>query len=411
MKILAFIYFVLITLFVYPQQNDLFVIHGKVVDSITNEPIANVSIEVIGQSKNNIISSEKGLFLIKSNSLTPKASFSHISYNTQKSFIKKNNIIIKLSPKTNMLKSAEVKVNKPKKLLTNIPYQITDYEFNDSNIVFIAHKDKLTKKAYLCELNQNGDTIYSSKIPKSEGLFVDYKGDNFLITNSEAWKLPEDIFYLDVNNFITIDDFSLYVKPIILEKNNNLFYKKYYYNNQLLQYYYYYKYSKEFKEFVEIVDWQKLSMLKDRSRIIANSDDPEIQQRFEDMAFYKPVYAPILTINDTLCIFNFTDSYIEFYSDSLTLVKKIPVNFHKEKHLKQQILKDEVTEKIYTLFVVNGISILKEIDICTGSTISSIKVPELPFIQDIKINNNSIYFLYTNQNIYTTYRSLYKMKI
>ncbi|NTW32344.1 MAG: carboxypeptidase-like regulatory domain-containing protein [Bacteroidetes bacterium] len=410
MRTFSFILLFFLTLHVYSQHDESYLIQGKVVDSITNEAIPNVSIEIKGQN-NNIICSENGSFAFHSCTFPVEASFSHISYSTQIFLLKEIKNTIKLSAKTSMLKSVVIEAVKPKMLIADIPYHITDYDFKDDHIVFIGYKDKITKKAYLCEINENGDTIYTSKIPKPEELFEDYKGDKFLLTNSDAWKFPEDSFFLDIHNYTAIEDFSKYIKPVILEKNNKLFFKQYYYNNQLLQYYYYDKYARVYNEFVEIADRKKLIMLSDRNRVIASSSDPEMQQRFEDLAFYQPVYAPLLRVRDTICIFNFTESYIELYSDSFNLIKKIPVTFNTDKHWKRQIFKDEVNEKVYTLYITDGISTLKEIDFNTGEIVNSVKIPDLPYVQDIKIYDNCVYFLYTNQNPYANYRSLYKMKI
>ena len=72
---------------------------------------------------------------------------------------------------------------------------------------------------------------------------------------------------------------------------------------------------------------------------------------------------------------------------------------------------DEVKEKVYTLFRKDGISTIQEINLKTGELANSSVIPELPFIDKIKINNDNIYFLYTEHNEQSNYKKLYRMKI
>ena len=118
-----------------------------------------------------------------------------------------------------------------------------------------------------------------------------------------------------------------------------------------------------------------------------------------------------MRLNDTLCLFNFEDSWIGFLDDSCNLVQTVPISFHKEKDWKREIFLDHETGKVYALFRDDGISVLKEISLKTGQAISSVQIPDLPFVSDIKISNGKLYFLYTDHNSSEEMRMLYSMKI
>jgi len=269
----------------------------------------------------------------------------------------------------------------------------------------------MLSKPLLCLLNLDGDTICTIRIKDPEELYKDCFGNNHLVTKSTAWQL-----FIDSNtvNFIypsDIDKFNEVLKPVIAENNNKLFYQHYYFNNQLLQYYFYDKSVRKTEELKVIMDEKKLFLLRDRERIIVGSDDPETQARFEDLAFYQPLCAPLVKINDTICIFNYVDSVIEFYSDSCRLIKETPISFHNNRFWKRGIYVDDAKGKVYALFRKNGISTLKEISLKTGGLESSIVIPEFPFIEKIKVYNDNVYFLYTEHNEMNEFKKLYKMKI
>ena len=93
------------------------------------------------------------------------------------------------------------------------------------------------------------------------------------------------------------------------------------------------------------------------------------------------------------------------------MIQEIPISFHNNKYWNREIFVDDVKGKVYTLFRKDGISTIQEINMKTGELANSVVIPELPFIDKIKIINNNIYFLYTEHNEQSDYQKLYKMKI
>ena len=291
------------------------------------------------------------------------------------------------------------------------PLYIKDYEFSDDKIIALAYNCKTYPKAFIYIMKQNGDTLCSARLKNSGKLFKDCFKKNHFITNSTVWQLLADSSLVSMVHPEDIEKFNDEMLPLITELNDNYFFKQYYYHDQLLQYYYYDKKAAKSKELKVIMDKSKLFMLRDRERIIDGSTDPAVQERFEDIAFYKPVFAPLIKLHDTLCIFDFTNSKIEFYSDSVSMIQEIPISFHNNKYWKREIFVDDVKGKDYTLFRKDGISTIQEINMKTGELANSVVIPELPFIDKIKIINNNIYFLYTEHNEQSDYQKLYKMKI
>jgi hypothetical protein len=411
-KLLPILILLLVHTFSFGQQKGFWVA-GTILDSASQEPIANVGIKV-NESSVATLSNANGKFSLRVQSATTVLCFTHLNYETFQLSVKSSvpaQLLIKLKKKTTILSVVDITTHKPQTLAKGQPLYIKDYDFYDDKIIALAYRDKMLSKPLICLLNADGDTICTVKIKDNDGLYRDCFGNDHLLTKSTAWQLDIDSNIVDFVDPSDIEEFNEFLRPVIAEKDNKFFYQKYYYNNQLLQYFYYDKSARKTTELKVIMDEKKLFMLRDAQRIVAGSDDPETQARFENMAFYKPLCAPLVKINDTICIFNYVDSVIEFYSDSCQLVKEVPISFHNNINWKRGICVDDAKGKVYALFRKNGITTLKEISLKTGELLSSVIIPQFPFIDNIKVYDDHVYFLYTEHNDISEFKRLYKMKI
>ena len=410
-SLLIYVFFFIYT-FCFCQQKGVN-ISGIISDSVNNAPIPNASIKV-DETNFTALSDNEGCFSVWIEKIPAVLNFSHIGYRSK--IIKINSssvkyLDIRLRGKINELHELSVTAGKPFLLTANQPLYITDYEFSGNKIIVLAYKNKIFSKACLCLMNLDGDTICSVHVKNPKALYKDCFGDNHLLSVTTAWRVFIDSGKV---SFLYPEDVELFEQafnPVVAELNDIFFYRKYYYNNQVLQYYYYDKNVKKSVGLKVIASESNLFMMRDKARIIAGSANPEIQERFENMAFYKPVFAPLVKIHDTICIFNYEDSLIEFYSGSCKLLKEVPVSFHNNRYWKREIFVDDVKGKVYTLFRKNGVSTLKEINLKNGELKNSVVIPEFPFIEKIKIHNDNVYFLYTERNNEAEYKKLYRMKI
>jgi hypothetical protein len=407
--------YILTFLFLYAASfcQDGFLIKGMISDSSTLEAVEGAGIQIAGTA-NVSLSDTDGNFSIKTKTLPVTLLFSHLCYQERSITIGPSEnlfFMIRLSKKTKLLPSLTVKTEKPVNITGNQAVFITDYEFSGNNILVLAYNYKLNSKIFLSLLNENGDTLCSTRLKEQGKLFRDCFNKDHFITPATAWQVLADSASIDLVYPEDLEVFEEQILPVLAELNGKYFFGKHYYHDQLLQYYYYDKKTAKAEEMRVIMDESKLFMLRDRGRIINGADDPEMQERFEDMAFYRPVYAPMIKLHDTICIFNFTDSILEFYSDSSKLIKEIPISFHNNKFWKREIFVDDATGKVYTLFRKNGISTIREINMKSGELANSTVIPELPYIDKIKINNHAIYFLYTEHSDLADYKKLYKMRI
>jgi len=189
------------------------------------------------------------------------------------------------------------------------------------------------------------------------------------------------------------------------------FLKNYLYNNQLLQYYFYKDAHAKPFEFLTIADDAALHRLKDKSRLASMQGYTEDDERFEQMCFYAPLYAPLVNLNDTVMIFDFVNSKIEFFDSDAKSIKETNISFHKDHQWRKEIFVDEVRNKVYTLFREQGISKLCEVDLTKGTLGKSVQIPDFTFIEKIRVHDGKVYFLYTEKNQNAEYKQLYSFRI
>ena len=124
---------------------------------------------------------------------------------------------------------------------------------------------------------------------------------------------------------------------------------------------------------------------------------------------FSPMIAPFNNVNDTLCIFNTAVDSLELYSESGKIIKKVAAPFLANKYYKS-IIRDQEAKKLYVLYKCNNIYSLSLININTGTTKAKITIPDYPFIENIKVSKDEIFFLY-KKNINEEYKQLYKMTL
>ncbi|HNW98624.1 MAG TPA: carboxypeptidase-like regulatory domain-containing protein [Bacteroidales bacterium] len=411
-KYIYILFFVTLTIPEVQAQQNFYTIKGFIKDSITQTPLSSVSITCENNSEVSV-SDNNGFFKINTDTIPCKLTISHLGYFEKQIFVSTLNskVEIFLKEKINELPELSVTTAKPIPITKDEPLFITDYEFVQDKILALAYKNKVLSQARLYMLTLEGDTVFSVPVSKPEHLYKDCYENKYFISKNDAFQLAIDSMNIDFLYPYPTDEFKNIFSILTEARKEKMYMKKYSMNNQKLDYIEYDRDSKIYTDVITIENEKNTRMLYDRARMVCSADDPDVQARFEDLAFYKPVFAPLVNIHDTLYLFNFEDSWLGYFDDSNKIVKEIPIDFHHDKSWNREIFFDERSEKVYALFRKDGISTLKEICLETGQLINSIQIPNLPFVDNIKISNGKLYFLYTNHNTPEEPRMLYSMKI
>ncbi len=390
------------------------IIEGVVFDKNTNRPIKNVNILVSG-TKHGTSSDSRGYFFIKLEKLPQTIEISHVAYQTRiiKYTGKETKLKeIALTKKQNQIPVVSIIANKKVIELTkNKVYDISDFEITNNKLILLAYDWNTKQNPWLIYMNIDGDTLASTAIGYEGNLYKDCTDTIHLIGE----KISHQIYFngkdFELIHACKPKEFIEIMQPCITELQNKLYIQQYSFHNQVLSYYCADEKDTSTVKFRVIADQMGMEMLIDRNRFNSMGAAPtEADIRFEEMCFFDPIYSPLIKFNDTICILNFVDDKIEFYNDSLNIIDEININFHKDKHWKEQVYVDEITSKIYTIFTKNGISRLYQINKQTGKLEHSTEIPNYKWINKIIIYDGVIYFMYRKNSTLELMR-LFKLPI
>ncbi|OFX62360.1 MAG: hypothetical protein A2046_03220 [Bacteroidetes bacterium GWA2_30_7] len=379
-------------------QNSKTLIFGYVKDAATDIPIQNIDVYIDGNEKVGTITNKEGYYELQIAKIPSKIIFSHIAYEPQQLKVEQpenHKVDIELITKYHTIGVAEITAS-AKKIINDKTLYVLDYELFGDNLMLIAHHFAQKPDLYLMTIG--GDTLARTQINETPvKLHKDCFGNIHLITEKHAFQIFYENNSLNLIYPISVKEFSKKIEPIITKINDKLFYKEYFVNNQVLIYYYREKDSTD-KKLSVIADENSLRMLSDRERFMSMGKAyTDADMRFEELFFYDPIFSPLFNINDTLIILNFIDSKIEFFNSNCNLIKEVNIDFHKEKNWKEDIITDTKTGNFYSLYRKNGIARLLEIDINKGKTGRLFTIPNFIFIDKIRVHNNKIFFLDSDQ--------------
>ncbi len=437
MKNFIFIsYLLIVTLTVFSQETFI-TVEGYIFDNITGEPLENVNIS-LKDSKLGTITNGFGKFKITTRKLPITLIISHVSYETKYIAVRfepLKELDIRLKPRTEELKGVVITSEKIDTLYKDDKYSVLDYELMDDGIILLIYKYNLTR-AELLFIEFTGKELFGLKIlpGKPLRLFKDCLGNIHIITKTKSFQVYSEGNRIKLYKGVDLNYFKeimSYCKFIIGSK---MYYTSYGFIDLVANFYYIDTVDKKNILFRTIADQQKLDFLKynpenysllsgsggpdlgdlkglpgDRA-ILNRIRDMEIEKRFNQMAYFSPVYVPMFKLGDTVCVFNHPESKIELYDERDSLFKETPISYHKtgeknrfntivsafqrqNKWLKK-IYVDPVQKKAYTLFFSNnGTKELKEIDLETGELVSIMRIP-FPYVEKISVHNGYVYFIY-----------------
>ncbi len=123
------------------------------------------------------------------------------------------------------------------------------------------------------------------------------------------------------------------------------------------------------------------------------------------------VYAPLLKINDTLCLFDHTNGRLLRFGPHLERTDMVPIDYQNTKGWRKLLLQDATNNRVYTQFSSQNGMMLKEIDPKTGREGKMYDLKLAPYIADkFKIRNGVLYFI-GQPDVNTPNKILYKMNI
>jgi hypothetical protein len=406
-------------------------------DSTTGKVLSGTNILL--QSKHaGTVSDKNGKFTLFTNHLPESLKFSQIGYQTKIIHLHPDTsllyLTVKLVPDTIMLDEAVISGKKHIYNRKSNDYTILDYTILDSTILLLQNKLGLKINKTLVLLDKNYDTLATGTVlpKKSLSLFKDCLGNAHVITPDSAyqvWIKNNDLLLLKP---VGLKKFNAVLKDCLFKKEECLFYKKSMTADLGEEIYVFSSKLKQPKLFIKAYDKERYehylndvlhimgmyhgyeipaAAVESDSLLMRNIHKFEIEARFLREFVYRPVYNKLFRIHDSLVYFNHINGFIEIYSSDLKLLNSVPVTYQKSKKWKNRVLKDDITNKTYTIYQDAGYYDIYEVNYKKG-TIN--RVDRIPMFEtsNIKVNSGYLYYLRKESHLSsTTVKKLYRLEL
>lgn len=379
-----------------------------VLDSVSLEPLRDAHIGVKGTTAGTITDAG-GRATLPAQHATRTLLVSHIGYKPASvhnaSPDRQNRIL--LSPHSYPLPSLEVRSPAPVSITANKPWFVKDYIPLDSSILVLTYVNQRFSRSHVALIRPNGDFLGSTPLPYATGLYTDPLGNNFVFTESTIWQI-----YIEENQIFLMypasRDAFFRTMGTLMETSLPYYYLRFYsYGRHRAHFWVYNDADSNYLEFHQVADGAGMNMYDDMPRMLDNASDAQI--RFEREIMHKPLHAPLFLNGDTVFIINPVDMALESFSKEGTPLFSIRQELSADKTWKGMLLKPE-NDNLFTLHIKNGITTLYERNPSDLSVIRKLSLPGFPFIENIKIGNDKIFFLYKNYKE-QEFKQLYCMRL
>lgn len=344
--------------------------------------------------QNGVISQKNGFFSIQIETLPCELVISHIGYKTQHIYLNTQNISYyniymekqqQQLPEFSVFSEPVICINPDDK------YFITEFTIMGDDLITIAYKNRMQNRQYLILFDAIGTKISELPISDNQGLYKDPDGNCYITMQQQAWQIFHDstgFFFSEPFEPFYIDSAKVHLAA---SKEDTLFIKNYYYNNQILCYHTYNRSDRQSNEYRTYINDDAIGMMSWGCFFDGN----EFDQRFTQSVFFKPVQAPVYVYGDLIYIYNLIDGQLEIFSGDSTEPSEIfPLQFTKDKSWQPEILFDSERGQFYTIFNRKGITTIAEINNSYGTTENEITLNGYAHIEQMKVHDGILYFLY-----------------
>ena len=384
------------------------VINGVCLDN-RNKPIRDAGIYAI-DSTILAVTNKDGQFTLK-HSLpgdtiyASHVSFENITYVIDSLDVNKR-IVLKMTPTRLQLPEVDFVENMPHVAYDNKVVSVKDFEINEKGIYLLAQR---RRNNAILHLNFDCDTLTDLKISSDYyNIFKDVYGEMHIISDNDVWQighktLKDRVLDMELLYHYPLIEFYTAFSNIACITDSIIVAGKYFYFDQEI-YYYYFNIGGDQQphEFHHCVNEEGRDYV-----YFAIKFKWGLPTRSGDL-FCKPTYDPIFSYNNNLYLFSFDEDKTFIYNNVGEYVCEYPLTFHKYRHWSgdmrvikkwgKKVIMDAATGKFYTIFVDNGVTTIKRINIETGTAETVYTISGFAFVENLRIYNGKAYFLYKNDN-------------
>jgi len=402
-------------------------------DAFTLCPVKNANISIEGSSMGTT-TNEAGFFSLILPKDTTNLIITHINYKKEIyiTALQKTANQILLTPQITELKTVNIQSYPIRNITKKLAVYVIDYLFVENKILLLVYHHKKINDIRLLLIDYAANVLLEKKINQAEELYIDCFDNIYYLSKNEAIKIDIKPTEIAILSTIPLIDFNTYNKAIDFKINDNIYFHTFHYHGFVMKlhcinlfdeenekrtirtiadsskidifesefnFFYYAKRAQSYGMSVTSV-YKNLNLLRNYQPL----DWEDIHGRFS------PLKTTVIRLKDNICVFNTTTSTIEIYTSEGRIIHTLTALFIRDKNYTGKIISDESEKKLYAIYKEQSKIQLKEIDIVSGSLKAQINFPDFPFIDNIKIKGNHVYFLY-KKNMNEELKQLYNMQI
>ena len=379
--------------------------YGKIFEAGTKTGMPGVNLSIQG-SRIGTVTDKKGEFSFFIDSLPATLLVSYIGFETRTILLDATSfsLTLYLNRKATELQEVEIKANVNEAFFKDEHYAVLDYEI-DSNLVYmLIYRQYLSKAELICK-NLTGDTVATSSpfYFKPERLFRDCLGIMHVLSHDSGFQVFRQEKQLHLIHPVKMRKFDDVLKNCVAATPEVLFFQKVTDHGLGVEYFGVDRKTLLKNNISRITDEKKMKMLRrnaEDAQLLRNKTQPDGRDDFVTWNYvhkilYRPIKTALYRIGGYTCIFNTPDQLMEFYDISGNFSYKLAlrINDVNDGRWSTDILTDETTEKVYTLFNRNGTCSVYEININSGVLKQRGSLPHL-YPQKVRIYNGWVYYLY-----------------
>ena len=383
-------------------------------------PIGNVNFSV-RNSNVGTVSDSKGAYSFYLDTIPSILTVSHVGYETKKIILDTATykMTLYLVPVVTQLKEVVISATPQETIFKDKHYAVLDYEIDSGYIYLLVYRNRFSKSELICRI-PGGDTIAQSGllpfIPKS--LLHDCLGYMHVLSGDSAYQVFRKEQMIRLIHPVTTRKYDEVLSDCIASTSEHLFFKRMTDNGLGTEFYTINRKNNSKKWIAQVRDEKKAKMLRrnveDAWMLMNPSQPDQTSQKMSESKgtvmtarnatvewywvrkiIYPPIKSFLYRIGEFICIFNTPNKQMEFYDLEGNYSYKIELKTDHtgEGRWTNDILIDNITLKVFTTFLRNGILSLYEIDLNTGMLTKILSTFHF-FPQKLRISDNYLYYLY-----------------
>lgn len=292
-------------------------------------------------------------------------------------------------------------------------FSVHDYEFLENDRLLLLTFERSLEKAKVVLVDASQKVLSSFSLPdEAKQFYKDYLGFVNVICVDHIYRISvkDDQIHL---GSLPVDDYETRIMPCIDTILSTIYFSNYQRDYPEFTYYAYNTSDSSYAALKTVTDQEQLKeynmeyyFLKPKDRVYVRKLADYYNVDFHRVAatmtgvtssvYYTPLYAPLFTIKDTVCVFDHYSNAILKYDRYNRLVDSISINYHHPKNWrewKHQLIMDEEMGNVYALYQKNGFYYLKQIDLYKGLIIASYKLSN-QYVENVKVKNGYVYYVY-----------------